>query len=117
MKALLDSCVWGGVASTLTEAGHDVVWAGAWNQDPGDAEILALAFQEGRVLVTLDKDFGELAVLRRQPHNGIVRLVNVPAQQQGSLCVLLLERYGSELATGAILTAEAGRVRIRSGDG
>jgi hypothetical protein len=32
--------------------------------------ILGRAHREGRVLVTLDKDFGELAVVRRQPHPG-----------------------------------------------
>jgi len=44
--------------------------AGNWEQDPGDEEILAKAHDEGRVLVTLDKDFGELAVVKRVPHSG-----------------------------------------------
>ena len=43
---------------TLEGAGHDVVWTGSWEADPGDEEILAHAVREGRVLVTLDKDFG-----------------------------------------------------------
>jgi hypothetical protein len=47
-----------------------VIWAGEWAEDPGDDEILARAHREGRVLVTLDKDFGELAVVHGQPrHN------------------------------------------------
>ncbi|MGD9645478.1 MAG: DUF5615 family PIN-like protein, partial [Pirellulales bacterium] len=61
MKVLLDSCVWGKVAEPLRTLGHDVVWAGSWPRDPGDEEFLARAFAEERVLVTLDKDFGELA--------------------------------------------------------
>ena len=61
MKVLLDTCVWGGARGELAGAGHDVVWSGDWPEDPGDEEILATAFREGRVLVTLDKDFGELA--------------------------------------------------------
>ena len=59
MKVLLDTCVWGGARIPLTEAGHDVVLAGDWSEDPGDVAILARAGAEGRVLVTLDKDFGE----------------------------------------------------------
>jgi len=41
-----------------------VVWAGDGNGDAGDDEILAQARHEERVLVTLDKDFGELAIVR-----------------------------------------------------
>jgi hypothetical protein len=75
MKLLLDTCVWGKAADELRAAGHDVVWAGAWPQDPGDEEILKLAHSEGRVLVALDKDFGELVIVhgrtqRNHPHRG-----------------------------------------------
>jgi predicted nuclease of predicted toxin-antitoxin system len=53
VKILLDTCIWGGVIEALKVSGHDVIWAGAWDVDPGDDEILAHAHQEGRVLVTL----------------------------------------------------------------
>jgi predicted nuclease of predicted toxin-antitoxin system len=75
--------------------------------------ILARANQEGRVLVTLDKDFGELGVLRNVPHQGIVRLVNFRSHQQGRACAEILAHYASELARAAIITAEPGRIRIR----
>ena len=113
MKLLLDTCVWGGACRDLETAGHDVVWTGIWPSDPGDEEILAFAHREGRVLVTLDKDFGELAVVRRIPHSGIVRLVNISARRQASVCQHVLERYGDMLQSGAIVTAEPGRLRIR----
>ncbi len=53
MRLLLDTCIWGGARAELETAGHDVIWAGAWKEDPGDAEILARAHAESRVLVTL----------------------------------------------------------------
>ena len=65
------------------------------------------------VLVTLDKDFGELAIRRSLPHCGIVRLVSISATRQGAVCQLVLAQYGDELTQGAIVTVEAGRVRIR----
>ena len=80
MKLLLDTCVWGGVRE-IEAPGHDLVWARSWSEDPGDEEILASAERDGRVLVTLDKDFGELAVVRNQPHGGIIRLVDIAATQ------------------------------------
>lgn len=49
---------------SLRDAGHDVVRAGDWSMDPGDEEILDRAHQESRVLVTLDKEFGALAIVR-----------------------------------------------------
>ena len=115
MKVLLDTCVWGGVRKSLREAGHDVIWAGEWSKDPGDEEILARAHDESRIFVTLDKDFGELAIVRGHEHSGIVRLVALSTTQQAEMCVAVLAKYGPELEAGAIVTVEAGRVRVRSG--
>jgi predicted nuclease of predicted toxin-antitoxin system len=113
MKLLLDTCVWGGAKAELQAAGHDVLLTGDLAQDPGDEDILAQAHREQRVLVTLDRDFGELAIRRSLPHCGIMRLVNMRAQQQGPVCQQVLAQYGDELTRGAIVTVEAGRVRIR----
>lgn len=116
MKLLLDSCVWGGAVAELQAAGHDVDWAGGWDKDPGDAEILARALAEGRILVTLDKDFGELAIVRGLPHGGILRLANFAARQQAKVCQLALVLHGAELEAGAIVTAEPGVFRVRPPD-
>ncbi|MBN2303705.1 MAG: DUF5615 family PIN-like protein [Anaerolineae bacterium] len=116
MKLLLDSCMSGKVRDAMDEAGHDAAWTGDWDQDPGDQEILGTAHREERILITLDKDFGELAIVRKIPHSGIVRLVNLSLKQQAAVCLQVLERYGEELQTGAIVTAESERVRIRPAD-
>lgn len=118
MKVLLDTCVWGGARRVMEDAGHDVIWAGSWPEDPGDEEILDRARREGRILVTLDKDFGELAVVHGVAHCGIVRLVNFPAREQGRVCLRVLNLRAALLQAGAIVTAEPGRIRTRppSGD-
>ncbi len=113
MRLLLDTCVWGGARDQLKALGHDVIWAGDWLEDPGDEEILARAHREGRTLVTLDKDFGEIAIVRGVPHSGIVRLVSIAARQQAPVCQRVISLHGVELLTGAIVTAEPGRLRIR----
>ncbi len=113
MKVLLDTCVWGGVLNELIGAGYDVVWVGNWPKDPGDEEILSRAYNEDRILVTLDKDFGELAVVRGMPHCGILRLVNLSARSQAAVCMRVLSTKGEELKSGAIITAVPGRLRIR----
>jgi len=113
VKLLLDSCVWGKAADELRAAGYDADWAGNWPIDPGDDAILARAHAEERILITLDKDFGELAILHGHPHHGILRLVNFSARQQAAACLAVLAAHGNELLAGAIITAEPGRMRIR----
>ena len=102
-----------GVRKKLNVAGYDVIWAGDWDKDPGDMEILSQAYKEERILVTLDKDFGELAIVYGYPHYGILRLVNLSTAQQVSVCEKILDKYGEELYSGAIITVDANRVRIR----
>lgn len=117
MKVLLDTCVWGGARTVLAGAGHEVEWTGSWESDPGDEQILSYAAKNSMILVTLDKDFGELAIVRGFKHSGIIRIIGMRAHEQGPAIVALLLKYESELLAGAIVTASAERVRIRPSDG
>lgn len=110
---LLDSCVWGGALPSLAELGHDVIWSGSWERDPGDVAILAAAHSAQRILITLDKDFGELAILKGLPHSGIIRLTGFRAAQMASAIHHVATIYEQELAAGAIVTVEPERIRIR----
>ena len=115
MNVLLDSCVWSGARGALAERGHDVLAvADVWGEDPGDAEILRGAHDRRRILVTLDKDFGELAIVKGLPHAGIVRLGGIRARDQGPVAAQAIELHGEPLAAGAIVTVEADRIRVRS---
>lgn len=114
MKILLDSCMGIGVFRALQNAGHDVVSIGINEKDPGDEAVLNRAFQEKRVLVTLDKDFGELAIIFGKPHSGILRLVGLSMTNQIKICIQVLETHGPMLIHGALITAEISRLRIRS---
>jgi predicted nuclease of predicted toxin-antitoxin system len=114
VKVLLDACVWGGAKAVRVEGGHDVVSVvDRWQRDPGDGEIIALANAERRVLVTLDKDFGELAIVRGALHAGIVRLAGLAAREQGLAAREVLAAHGEALTAGAIVTVERDRVRVR----
>jgi predicted nuclease of predicted toxin-antitoxin system len=91
MKVLLDTSIWCGAAPDLSSAGHDVRWMGDSEPDPRDATIMQLAFDEDRVLITLDQGFGELAVVYGRPHRGIIRLVDLPGRQQGGQKTTLVQ--------------------------
>jgi predicted nuclease of predicted toxin-antitoxin system len=103
----------GVLRAPLKSAGHDVSWAGDWPRDPGDEEILSRAHAERRVLVTLDKDFGELAIVRGVPHSGIVRLAGLRLGFQAEAILRVLEMHGEQLVGGGVVTVEPGRVRVR----
>ena len=78
-----------------------------------DQEILHQAYEQERILVTLDKDFGERAIVFREPHRGIVRLVNIQARQQSEYCQRVLKKYSFDLVQGAIVTVDMRKTRIR----
>jgi predicted nuclease of predicted toxin-antitoxin system len=112
VKLIVDSCLSRRVARELSEAGHDVVWIGD-GPGPGDVAILSRGFREGRVVLTLDKDFGELAELHGLPHAGIVRILNAHPRLFVPLFLQVLDRHGPDLLAGALATADSGRMRIR----
>jgi len=113
MKILLDTCVWGKAKQELASEGHDVEWAGDWETDPGDMKILSLSYEQSRILVTLDKDFGELAIVKQMPHRGIIRLANISARNQARVVLKLLKNYSDILIKGAILTVDQKKLRVR----
>lgn len=113
MKLLVDACVAASAKIALDLAGHEAEAVADWPHDPGDLAILAHAVDHQQSVVTLDKDFGELAIVRGVRHRGILRLVDVRAAEHGSAAIAAIEAHGALLAKGAIVTVEPGRVRVR----
>jgi|ERR1019366_8426548 predicted nuclease of predicted toxin-antitoxin system len=67
MRLLADENVALVVVLALRERGHDVAWVREDAPGGVDEEVLARATVEQRVLITFDKDFGELAFARGLP--------------------------------------------------
>jgi predicted nuclease of predicted toxin-antitoxin system len=70
-----------------------------------------MAAREGRILVTIDTDFGRL-IQGRADHAGLIRLPDVPAEPRIHLLAEVLLRHADDVAAGAVLTVKSGRVRI-----
>ena len=85
---------------------------GTWGPDPGDQALLERAAAEGRVLVTIDTDFGELVYVQAVPHAGMVRLPDVPAEERIALMAQVLERHREALEVRAIITVRRRQIRI-----
>jgi len=113
MKFLLDSCISKFAVETLREKGFEVLWIPEIGEDPGDETIIKRAFEENFVLVTLDKDFGELIFVFNKPHSAIIRLVDIPPQQQGEILLKVIDTYKKDIENKALITIDKYRVRVR----
>ena len=73
MRILADENVPGAAVDILRSARHDVVWVSEWEPGIADTDVLSRASDDARLLVTFDKDFGDLAFRARVPvSHGIV---------------------------------------------
>lgn len=74
MRLLADECVDGRLVAGLGGAGHDVVAMRDVAPGADDRSVVAMARRQRRVLVTEDKDFGDLVVRHGLRVPGIVLL-------------------------------------------
>ena len=90
MRILADANMHEGVVALLRDAGHDVVWVKEEQPSALDPNVLAWATGEGRLLITFDKDFGELTQRRQlaAPH-GII-LFRIPDEVPPNEAVALV---------------------------
>ena len=101
--------------AALRAVGNDVVWVGAAAPGATDSDVLAWADREERILITFDKDFGELARASGLPAQCGVILFRIPmpppADVGRRLATLIMGRRDW---SGHFSVVEPGRVRMRS---
>ena len=103
--------------ATLVDLGHDVVSALEIDPRATDEALLALAQEEQRVLITEDKDFGELVFVRRLPHPCVVRFVDMRVEEKVSAMRDLIDTYENAMRQGSMIVVTQSRVRIRNAEG
>jgi len=114
MRFLLDVCASSrSLRKLLADLGHDVRLAGDVDPRSADDALLDLALRDGRILVTEDKDFGELVFVNRLPHRSIIRFVEMRVEDQVAAMRELLDQYRSEMESGAMIVVTRGRIRVR----
>ena len=74
MRLLADENFPKAIVGMLRTDGHDVLWVRADLAGARDKDLLDLAESDARILLTLDKDFWQIAVQRRSPleRSGVV---------------------------------------------
>jgi len=114
VKFLLDVCVSSrSLTAFLVGQGHDVVSALAIDPRASDGRLMELALRDGRVLITEDKDFGELVFVQNLPHGPLVRLVELSVPEQVHAIRELLEQHSHKLTGQVPVTITHARIRIR----
>jgi predicted nuclease of predicted toxin-antitoxin system len=93
--------------------GHDVVSALAVDPHASDVKLMELALREDRVLITEDKDFGELIFVQNLPHGPLVRLVELSVTEQVQAIEELVGLHSHELTGPVLVTITRSRIRIR----
>ena len=87
------------IVDLLLENGYNVKWIPDYDCEMLDADILDMANTEKRILVTNDKDFGELTFLQKKLSTGII-LIRVKGQRpQDKIKAMkrLLKNYSDKL--------------------
>jgi predicted nuclease of predicted toxin-antitoxin system len=116
MRFLLDESTDARLASFLRSQGHDVALISVDHPASiSDREVVEIAHREQRILITDDRDFGELVYSRGHPHAGVIylRLGNVAGLNAKSERLQhVIEEYADRLDCFLVVTQH--RVRVRA---
>src|SRR3712207_2906004 len=114
MRFLVDESTGTAVAQYLRDNGHDVLAVGEVMPEADDALILARGASEGRIVVTNDKDFGELVFRSGMAHQGVLffRLKDASATNRVRVLDAVLKGYAEHLPNHFTVATET-HIRIR----
>ena len=111
---LADENIEMGIVDRLRSLGHTAVHASELSPGRPDAALLKAASEAGHVLITNDKDFGELVFRRHHSSTGVIliRLPGRPHATKARLVVHAVHRLGEQLL-GAFVVIGPRTVRVR----
>ena len=114
MKFLADECCDASLVASLRGDGHDVLYQLEENAGAEDKDVLERAYKEERILLSEDKDFGELVFRLRKRTVGIV-LLRIDVKERGlkwPRLKKLIDEHGAQLA-GHFVVVDRDKSRIR----
>lgn len=114
MKLLADENIDGPVVELLRKAGHDVLYIAEAMPGSPDESVVECANLQGRLLITADKDFGDILIRQRKISHGLLllRLAGCPNSQKAAMVTGVIERHEAELPVSiGVITPKAFRLR------
>jgi predicted nuclease of predicted toxin-antitoxin system len=100
LKFLADVNIEKPIIDFFRSNGWDIAWVSDFSPKMDDENLIKFARTEKRILLTNDKDFGELVFLQKKLSHGII-LLRVKGQETGlkvKLMKRLMEEYAEKLA-------------------
>lgn len=113
MRLLADESCDFAVVRALREAGFDVTAVSEVSPGAEDSVVVDLAAHEGRMLITEDKDFGQLTYAEGRATGGVL-LSRFPARARVATAQSVVEliKEHRERLVGRFVVLQPGRVRI-----
>lgn len=114
MRFLADECLHIEIVAALRQAGHEVATVAPADAGASDEAVLERALRERAILLTADKDFGDVAVGRAAGSSGVVlfrRSVADPSGAAAQLLALIQEHGDSLYRLHTVIMP--GRARVR----
>lgn len=114
MNLLIDISAGRTIVRATRAIGHDAAFVRDRDREMVDEDILAWAVSERRVVVTMDKDFGELVFRLGLPHAGVLlmRTDGARSAERVAAVTSVLDAYGDQLPE-RFAVYQNGRVRFR----
>lgn len=114
MKILADEGVDSPIVSRLRVLGHDVDYISEIDPGISDEEVLKIALNDSRILLTIDKDFGELVFRLKQTHAGVIliRLEGLKGMEKAAIMETAFITYG-EAFLNSFTVIQKNYIRIR----
>ncbi|MBI5970709.1 MAG: DUF5615 family PIN-like protein [Deltaproteobacteria bacterium] len=115
LKFLVDVGVGKKVEKRLADNGYDAKCVRDINPTADDSEILHPAVKEGRMVITMDKDFGELVYNSGKLHSGvlILRLEDADGVHKVKVMKKIPSDYADKLY-GRFCVFQGERLRIKN---
>jgi len=114
LKFVIDVGVGKVVENWIKALDFDTISVRELNPKMPDVDILKLAEKENRIVITMDKDFGELVFSRKKKHDGVILLRLDDATSLDKLAVvrLIFSKYENQLS-GNFCVYQNNTLRIR----
>lgn len=116
MKLVVDMSLSPDWCAVLRSEGWDAVhWSQVGDPQATDAQVMAWAAGEGRIVLTHDLDFGAiLAATRAQGPSVVqVRAQDVLPKKLAPLLIPALRQVEQQLVAGALVVIDEGKLRVR----
>lgn len=114
MKVVADEGVDRQIVERLRSVSYEVIYVAELAPSISDDEVLELANDENALLITADKDFGELVFRLHRIAGGIVllRLLGLGPETKATIVTEALKQHAAQMLT-AFSVIMPGSVRIR----